>query len=184
MAIIKKKRLFVSEQPFLYFYTMKQLLIARHAKSSWNDFSMEDHERPILEKGRKKSEKVTAALKQKKILPDLIISSTAKRAKETAAILANGLGYPIDKIRYEKTIYHADTDDIFNELFALDDSIASVMVVGHNPTLTDLVNHFSKTMIDNLPTSAVAAVTFKADKWEKTGSSKFKLKFIMRPCEL
>ena len=163
---------------------MKQLLIARHAKSSWDDFTIEDHERPILEKGRQKSEKVAAALKQKIILPDLIISSTAKRAKETAIILATGLGYPIDNIRYEKRIYHADADDIFNELFGLDDSITSVMVVGHNPTLTDLVNHFSKTMIDNLPTSAVASVTFKTAQWEKTGSSKFKLKFIMRPRDL
>jgi phosphohistidine phosphatase SixA len=59
-----------------------------------------------------------------------------------------------------------------------------VMVVGHNPTLTDLVNYFSKTMIDNLPTSAVAAVTFKTNKWEKTGSSKFTLKFILRPRDL
>jgi len=163
---------------------MKQLFIARHAKSSWDDFAIEDHERPILEKGKQKSEKVAAALKQKKILPDLIISSTAKRAKETAIILATGLGYPINNIRYEKRIYHADADDIFTELFGLDDSISSVMVVGHNPTFTDLVNHFSKTMIDNLPTSAVAAVTFKTDKWEKTGSSKHKLEFILQPREL
>ncbi len=163
---------------------MKQLIIARHAKSSWDDFSVADHERPILEKGKRKSEKIAAALKQKGIQPDLIVSSTAKRAKETAAILANGLGYPIDKIRYEKTIYHADIDDIFNELFSLDNSISTVMVVGHNPTLTDMVNHFSKTMIDNLPTSAVALITFKTDKWEETGLAKFKLKFILRPREV
>ncbi len=163
---------------------MKKLLIARHAKSSWDDFTIEDHERPILEKGKQKSIKVATALKQKKILPDLIISSTAKRAKETAIILATELGYPVDNIRYEKRLYHADADDIFDELFGLDDSIDSVMVVGHNPTLTDLVNHFSKTMIDNLPTSAVAAVTFKTNKWEKTGSSKFTLKFILRPRDL
>ena len=163
---------------------MKQLLIARHAKSSWDDFSIEEHERPILEKGKQKSKKVAAALKQKIIQPDLIISSTAKRAKETAIILSEELGYPIEDIRYENRIYHADADDIFDELFGLDDSIASVMVVGHNPTLTDLVNHFSKSMIDNLPTSAVAAVTFKATQWKKISSSKFKLEFLLRPHDL
>ena len=163
---------------------MKQLILARHAKSSWDDFTIPDHDRPLLEKGKQKSEKVAIALKQKGIFPDLIISSTAKRAKETAVILANGLGYPVDNIRFEKNIYQADIDDIFNELFSLDNSISTVMVVGHNPTLTDMVNHFSKTMIDNLPTSAVAVVTFKTDEWEKTGSSKYKLKFILRPREL
>jgi len=181
---LKKGCLEISSLFSLYFYTMKQLYIVRHAKSSWDDFTIPDHERPILEKGKVKTLKVAAALKQKGILPDLIISSTARRARQTALLLATELGYPEEKIIFEKRIYHADADDIFDELFGLDNAVSSVMIVGHNPTLTDLANYFSKTMIDNLPTSAVASVTFKTDKWEKTGSSKFKLNFIMRPGEL
>ena len=160
---------------------MKQLYIARHAKSSWDDFTISDHERPILGKGRRKTEKVANTLKSKAILPELIISSTAQRAKETALLLAKGLGYPEDKIVFNKNIYHASDDEVLRELYGLDNTIKSVMIVGHNPTLTDVVNRFSKEMIDNLPTSAVAAVTFKTDKWENIDGCRFKLNFILTP---
>ena len=158
---------------------MKQLLIVRHAKSSWDDFNISDHERPILEKGKRKTIAVANQLKQKNIKPDLIISSTAVRAKETAMILANELEVPEDKIIYNKHIYHAYDDEVLSELYGLDNNINTVMVVGHNPTLTDIVNHFSKKIIDNLPTSAVASITFKTDKWENTGNCKHKLNFIL-----
>lgn len=160
---------------------MKHLYIARHAKSSWEDFTISDHDRPILAKGGERTKKVAAALKAKHILPGLIISSTAKRAQQTAILLAKGLGYEVDNIKFEKSIYHAMEDNILDELYGLDNNIQSVMIVGHNPAFTDFVNMFSKKMIDNLPTSAVAAITFKTDKWEKISNSKFKLDFILTP---
>ena len=169
---------------FLYFYTMKKLFIARHAKSSWDDFSISDFDRPILNQGKKKTIKVIDVLKKDNILPDLIISSTARRAKETALLLAQGLGYPVDKIDFKESFYHAYDDEILTELYGLDDSIDSVIVVGHNPTLTDLVNQFASKYIDNLSTSAVACITFKTDDWSKLGSCKHNLNFILRPGEL
>ena len=159
---------------------MKHLLIARHAKSSWDDFTIDDHERPILEKGRRKSIRVAAELKSRGIIPDMIISSTAVRAKETALLLARELEIPEDKVVFNKHLYHAYDDEVLAELFALDDSVNTVMIVGHNPTLTDVVNHFSNKPIDNLPTSAVASVTFKTDSWEETGNCKFKFNFIVK----
>lgn len=165
----------------MYFYTMKRLYIARHAKSSWDDFTIPDHDRPVTEKGRLKTKKVAAALKVRGILPQLIISSTAKRAKQTALLLADGLGYPEDKIIFEENIYHAYDESLIEELYGLDDDIESVMIVGHNPTLTDVVNHYSKEMIDNLPTSAVAGIVFKTNRWEEVGSCRFKLDFILTP---
>ncbi len=168
----------------MYFYKMKYLYIARHAKSSWEDFTLPDHDRPVLEKGKKKTEKVADTLKRKKVLPDLIISSTATRARQTALILAEKLGYPVENIRYERNIYVAGSDDIFNDLYGLDDSLSSVMIVGHNPTLTDFVNEHTKKFIDNLPTSAVAAIAYKTKNWQDIATSKHKLKFIITPSKL
>lgn len=163
---------------------MKRLYIVRHAKSSWEDFALSDHDRPILEKGRKKTEKVVEALKKKKVLPELIISSTAVRARQTALILAKELGYPVEDIRYEKNMYQAVEDDIFDELFALDDTVSSVMIVGHNPTLTDFVNQHTKKFINNLPTSAVASIVFKTKKWNEVTMAKHKIEFIIIPSDL
>jgi len=123
---------------------MKHLYIARHAKSSWEDFTIADHDRPILAKGGERTKKVADAMKAKHLLPDLIISSTAKRAQQTAILLAKGLGYGVENIRFEKNIYHALENDILDELYGLDNNIQSVMIVGHNPTLPILLISFQK----------------------------------------
>jgi len=166
---------------FLYFYAMKRLYIVRHGKSSRDDFSISDHDRPVTEKGKQKTKKIAAALKAKGVLPDLIVSSTAKRAKETALLLAHELDYPEDKIVFSETIYHAYDVSLLEELYGIDDAVESVMVVGHNPTLTDVVNIFAKEMIDNLPTSAVAAIHFKTKHWEQIDTCRYKLDYILTP---
>ncbi len=159
----------------------KTIYIMRHAKSSWEDFSVGDHGRVLMEVGIKKTNKVAAYLKSKEIKPDLILSSTAVRAFETSKMVAVELGYPEQEIITSKNIYHAGTDDIFDELFGLDNSIESVMIFGHNPTFTDFVNIFETPIINNLPTSGIAAISFKTDKWEEIANSKFKVEFIVTP---
>lgn len=153
----------------------------RHGKSSWADFNVADHDRELLNVGIKKTKKVADFLKSKNIKPDIILSSTATRAFETSKIVAAKLGYTKDNIKTSKNIYHAGADDIFDELFALDDSISSVMIFGHNPTFTDFVNYFKKPEIYNLPTSGVAAISFKTDKWEEIPNSKSKIEFLVTP---
>lgn len=153
----------------------------RHGKSSWEDFNVADHDRELLNIGIIKTKKVADFLKSKNIKPDIILSSTATRAFETSKIVAAKLGYKEDGIKTSKNIYHAGADDIFDELFALDDSISSVMIFGHNPTFTDFVNYFKKPEIYNLPTSGVAAISFKTDKWEEIPNSKSKIEFLVTP---
>lgn len=153
----------------------------RHGKSSWDDFNVLDHDRVLLPVGIKKTNKIAEFLKSKNIKPDIILSSTATRAHETSKIVAAKLGYAEGNIKTSKNIYHAGSDDIFDELFALNDSIDSVMIFGHNPTFTDFVNYFKKPEIYNLPTSGVAAISFKTDKWEDIPNSKSKVEFIVTP---
>ena len=160
---------------------VKTVYIVRHAKSSWDNFELSDHDRPLMTVGIKKTEKIINYLNSNNIDPEVIISSTAIRAFETAKLIAEGIGYKTDNIITRKSIYHAGVDEIYSELFSLDNSINSVMIVGHNPTLTDFVNDFVKPEIDNLPTSSVFSVELKADKWEKVSNSKFKVNFMVFP---
>lgn len=159
----------------------KSVYIVRHAKSSWGNFELSDHDRPLMPIGIKKTHKVVEFLKSKKALPDLIISSTAVRACETAGLIAKGIGYEVDKIRKSKALYHAGIEEIYEELFFIDNSINSVMIVGHNPTLTDFVNGFVRNEIDNLPTTGVVNIIFKTDSWEKVPNAKFKVNFVVFP---
>ncbi len=162
---------------------MKTLYIARHAKSSWDDLSASDHDRKLLPTGKKRTKRVAQWLKEQGVLPDKIISSTAVRAYETARLLAKGMGFPEEKIEKTRQLYGADPDDVFSLLFALPDRVEKVMVVGHNPGFTDLVNLFLKDnrQIDNLPTSGVAAVTFDTDRWEKLPLARHKFQFLTTP---
>lgn len=163
---------------------MKTIYIVRHAKSSWNELDMPDEQRPLLEKGKKRTLKVLDYLHENHIKVDSMISSPAVRALETAKILAKGLKYPISEIRIDSKIYHADSNYILNQFFGLPDHLGSVMIIGHNPSLTDFVNMFLDTPIENLPTTGVVSFTFVADRWESLADAGRKTNFILFPKEL
>lgn len=163
---------------------MKTIYIVRHAKSSWKIIDIPDEQRPLLEKGKKRTKKVIDYLQAQDIHVDYIIASHAVRALETARILAHALKYPLENIKVDKQIYFADGDSIMNQFYDLPSRFNSVMIVGHNPTLTDLVNQFVKPPIDNLPTSGVASISFDTDKWEEVPVASRKTNFILIPKEL
>ena len=160
---------------------MKTIYIVRHAKSSWDFIQLEDHERPLTEQGIKRTKLVGEYLAQKKVSVDLIISSHAVRAYETAKIIANALDYPEEDIVTDKQIYHADAGGFFYRFTEAPEEANSVMIVGHNPTVTELVNHFLKKPIDWLPTTGVAGFVFKAKRWEDLPDSKYKSKLFITP---
>ena len=160
---------------------MKTVYIVRHAKSSWDSFDVADHERTLLPVGIKKTKKIIAFLNDKNVEAELIISSSAVRARETAKLIADGIGYNSDLIVKNKALYHAYADDIYTELFSVDNSVNSVMIVAHNPTLTDFVNDFVEPEIMNLPTSGVVCVNFDTDSWENIANAKFKVNFVVFP---
>ena len=162
---------------------MKTLYIARHAKSSWDDMQVSDHDRKLLPVGKNRTKKIARWLKEHKVFPDKIISSTAVRAYKTACLLAQGMGFPEEKTEKKTTLYNADTEDIMEIIYALPDTVEKVMVVGHNPAFTVLVNLFLdwEHQIDNLPTSGVAAILFDTNKWEETDQAKYQVEFLITP---
>ncbi|MCD4729486.1 MAG: phosphohistidine phosphatase SixA [Bacteroidales bacterium] len=160
---------------------MKTLYIVRHAKSSWDNPGLADHERPILEKGKNRTKWVCDYLIENDSRIDLIISSHAVRARQTATVIGNALNYPEDNIRISTTIYHGDIDSLLDHLSELQDDVNSVMMVGHNPTFTTFANYFLHKEIDWLPTSGIVCIEFDTDKWENFINAQKKAKFVITP---
>ena len=96
---------------------MKTLYIVRHAKSSWDLAGITDFDRPLNERGKRDAPRMAKRLKEKRVNPDLMLSSPAKRALSTCKRFAEGLGYAKDKIKTERGLYHADEDEIAAFIF-------------------------------------------------------------------
>lgn len=160
---------------------MKTLFLFRHAKSSWEEPGIGDYDRPLLETGIRKTKKVIDYFNKNDITVDLIISSPAVRALETAKMVANGIGYPMEKIRQEKTIYEGHYAKILEIIYGTPNEIRSLMLFGHNPTITLLANQFLRPEIEMLPTSGVACISFKTDKWEEIAGIHPEKEFVIAP---
>jgi len=163
---------------------MKTLYILRHAKSSWDFPEISDHERPLIEKGVIRTKKIIAYLQKRDIKIDLMVSSDARRAIETALLLADGLGYHKDELVKNNALYHASEEDIYNLVFALPDIYNHVLLIGHNPTFTQFANNFLKPRIDYLPTSGLVSITFKTDTWMRFAAAPFEQNFVLIPKKL
>lgn len=160
---------------------MKTLYIVRHAKSSWDHDDLSDHDRPLMHKGEKKTARISSYLIDMEVKPDLMISSSAVRAYETAKLIAISLDYPIEDIQIEKSLYHSDNEQILDLIYSVDNQKESLMIFGHNPTFTSFVNLFIADKIGWMPTSSVVAVEFDTDQWEDICISIKRLKFVVFP---
>ena len=163
---------------------MKILYLVRHAKSSWNYPELSDDERPLLEKGKKRTKKVIDYLLANNVKVDYIISSHAVRALETAKIIAHALHYPLDNIKIERQIYHAYADKLLDQFYDVPENCNSMMLVGHNPTFTSFANYFLDDKIDWLPTSGIVSISFDTDRWEDVMNANKKTNFVVYPKNL
>lgn len=138
----------------------KTLYIARHAKSSWNDMSLSDFERPLNARGKRDIPFMANLLKDKNIKPELILSSPAKRAKKTAKQYHETLG---GELRFDERIYEASSMSLLYLVQEAFEKVDSVMIVGHNPGFTALNDMLSDKSIYNIPTAGIVGVTFEDD---------------------
>jgi phosphohistidine phosphatase len=146
---------------------MKTLYLLRHAKSSWSFDELSDQQRPLNDRGRDDAPRMGQALAKRHIMPDLLVSSPAVRALSTAALVAKELNYPHGKIHVEAGIYGADMDSLLAIIRTLPNTAESVLLVGHNPTITDTVNALSPSSINEMPTAAVVCLKFSCVLWEE-----------------
>ncbi|MGW9632319.1 SixA phosphatase family protein [Agromyces sp. NPDC055520] len=144
--------------------TVKTLVLMRHAKSSWESPGLADHDRPLNDRGREDAPRMGRRLVERGIEPDVIITSTAERARSTAALVAAELGTPARRVIADERLYAASVDTLLRVIRSLDRRVATAMLVGHNPEMTELATRFSKSA-EAMPTAAIAVFTFGTDSW-------------------
>lgn len=143
----------------------KQLLICRHAKSSWRDASLSDIQRPLNKRGERDAPEMGRRLVRRGIRPDLIMTSPAVRAKTTAELYAAQLGYPLLRMQIHADQYAAAPSRLLSLVQALDPGLETVLMVGHNPESTILANLLGNLGIANIPTSGIVALEFPVASW-------------------
>ena len=162
---------------------MKSLLILRHAKSSWTDATLRDHDRPLNKRGRRDAPRMGRFMRDQALVPDIIVTSTARRACDTAELAAEAAGYGGQIVR-DEALYAAPASAYVAVLRALDDDAASVLLVGHNPAVEHLVGVFAGRP-ERMPTAALAHIALATDRWAAAGPADgADLAGIWRPKEL
>lgn len=149
---------------------MKNLVIIRHAKSSWDNPVLPDQERPLNPRGKRDAPFMGQILLSRGLTPDLIITSPAKRARKTAKLVAAAVGYPADGILEDPRLYLHGVPVLMDLVAALPDATNRVYLVGHNPDFTDLVNLLTDKDVANVPTCGVASIDFDLDAWAHVGA--------------
>jgi phosphohistidine phosphatase len=144
---------------------MKTLIVMRHAKSSWDDTSLGDYERPLNKRGKRDAPRMGKLIFQQELVPQLIITSSAKRARKTAEATAASARYD-GRIEATRDFYHAGARTYIEQLNGLADDYSRVMVVGHNPGLEELIEELTG-LWERMPTAAVAAIELRIDQWSK-----------------
>jgi len=150
----------------------KILHIARHAKSSWDFEEISDIDRPLNPRGLNSAYLMAKRFGERNVLPDLVLTSPANRALYTAVIFARVLNLSWDKVVMDEKIYMGYADDIIHIVESIDNKHNNIMIFGHNPTFTDLANHFLDNRIDNIPTAGIVSLTFKENSWNTIGTAK------------
>lgn len=145
---------------------MKTLYLVRHAKSDWENETLQDIDRPLNERGYKDAHLISTFLSARKLNPDLILTSPAIRALSTAVIFARNLDYGAEKIRLEEALYESGTGSYMEVIRSIQDTCKLVLLFGHNPTITQLSNRLTGQDIENIPTTGFVKVTFAEDAWK------------------
>ncbi|MBT8191505.1 MAG: histidine phosphatase family protein [Saprospiraceae bacterium] len=145
---------------------MKQLLLVRHAKSSWSDPGLRDIERPLNKRGLRDAPKMAGHLHSLKIIPDTLITSPALRTRMTAGYFAETFDIETAQVDIRQDLYFGSEFDWLHIINTLDETIRCPAFFSHNPTITHFTNQFARNYIDNVPTCGVIHLQSEADTWE------------------
>ena len=160
---------------------LKNLFLIRHAKSSWKNPELKDFDRPLNKRGQNDAPFMGKRLKKYDVKPDIIISSPAKRALETAKIIAGEIKFPQSDIITELAIYEGNRSDLINLINNIDDSLNIVLLFGHNPYITSCANYLCNVTVTNIPTCGIFCVEFEINSWQEVSESSGKLRFFDFP---
>jgi phosphohistidine phosphatase len=152
---------------------MKQLILVRHAKSSWSEAGQRDFDRPLNPRGERNAPEMAARLAARGLHPGLIVASGARRALATAQLIAKELGYPNKDIEIVDALYASSPRVWLEQIASLPARFDTVLMVGHNPELTELVNRLCPAArIDNVPTCGVLWLAYEVEDWAAVAAAK------------
>jgi phosphohistidine phosphatase len=161
---------------------MRTLYLLRHAKSSWNDASLRDFDRPLKRRGREAAERIGERLAAEKLNNPLVICSPAVRARETAEIVLKSSGVQAEE-KFDERIYEASLRDLLQVVAEIPDDRALAIMVGHNPGFEELLAFLSGEH-RHMPTCALAKITFDAASWGEVRTGEGKIQWFITPKEL
>jgi phosphohistidine phosphatase len=147
----------------------RRLFIIRHAKSSWDHDGLDDIDRPLAQRGFKNAKDMAERLLKRKTVPDLLLTSPANRALNTALIMSKCWGTGPEQLQVHHRLYDARISDMDKVISGVSDEILNLAVFGHNPSVTYYANKFLDVHLDNLPTAGVVIVTLETESWAKIG---------------
>jgi phosphohistidine phosphatase len=164
---------------------MKTLLLLRHAKSSWKEQDLPDHDRPLNKRGKNDAPRMGKLLKDEDLIPDLIVSSTAVRAKKTAELVAKACKYK-GKIVLDHSLYGAEPGAYVKILEGLSDKNMVALVVGHSPSVEETVGLLTGSLDVIMQTCALAQISLPIQDWGELKKQKIKGKLlkVWKPKEL
>ncbi|MDQ3220184.1 MAG: histidine phosphatase family protein [Acidobacteriota bacterium] len=160
---------------------MKKLFILRHAKSSWNDPGLADFDRPLNDRGLNAAPFIGEIIAKRRLLPDIILSSPAKRAMQTATLVKEAAGSNA-VIKYDDRIYEASPQALRQVISEIDESSQFVMIVGHNPGIESFVKFLSNST-ERMPTAALAVLSLDIGAWKDVSPGCCTLEVVIRPKE-
>lgn len=146
--------------------SMKYLYVIRHAKSSWDDPSLSDFDRPLNQRGKRDAPFMAKLLSETLDAPGIMISSPARRAKTTALHFHREFGIPSHRLEFDEDLYHADVDTMVGIVEQIDDKFERAAIFGHNPGFTSFVNIIGQADLSNVPTTGVVVLESEADSWK------------------
>jgi len=160
---------------------MKTLFVLRHAKSSWNHPKLSDFERPLNKRGEKAAPFMGELMREKDLIPEFVLSSPAKRAKQTAKLVKASAEIS-SKIEFDRRIYEASRNSLLHIVSEFDDDLRSAMIVGHNPGFEGLVAALGGEH-QRMPTAALAVIELDIESWSEITADCGKLIEMLRPKE-
>ena len=161
---------------------MKELIVVRHAKSDWGNEYLKDIDRPLSERGYNDAYFMSSWYARSKNKPDLLLSSPATRALNTALIFLREMNLPLTHLQMVDNIYESPAGNILNVVKAIDRSHETVMIFGHNPGFTDLCNQLGSDLyFENVPTCGIVSFVFDIKRWADADFKKGQLSFYQFP---
>ena len=166
---------------------MHTLYLLRHAKSSWDDPTLADHERPLAARGRRDSKRIAKHLRRLGIEPELVLCSPATRTRETLEVLRPAIG--TSTVMFEEELYLASSNRLIARIHLVPDSVASVLLIGHNPGLHELAlalvaaGDDMERLEEKFPTAALATLAF-GDAWSRLARADATLTAYVVPKQL